>query len=180
MKRIALLRGINVGGHKRMKMADLRALFESLGFAEVGTYIQSGNVIFDKDDRSEAQVIAAIQQGIENRFGYEVPIIVREHDELEAIIESSPFVDFDAAQEGTRYLVSFLGKRPDEQKIDVIHSLVVPPEKLFVQGREVYLHSPAGYGNSKLTPNFLEKKLGVTATTRNWKSLLKLQDLSKS
>ncbi len=179
MKLVALLRGINVGGHKKIKMADLRALFGELGFGDVQTYIQSGNVIFDPAGADEAEAIERISKGIRGRFGFEVPVIVREHEELDAIISESPFPAFDAAQEGAYYAVSFLAETPANEKIDAIQPFVKPPEELVVQGRQIYLHCPNGFGRSKLSPALLEGKLGVTATTRNWKSLLKLRELSK-
>ena len=182
MKYISLLRGINVSGQKKIIMKDLKALYESLGFKNVVTYIQSGNVIFDSDsdgDGSDEDVIAKIQSTITKQYGFDVPVQVREASYFENIIEACPFSELDLIEEGMRVMVTFLADVPSEENIVKLMAYVKEPERLVLVGKEVYLHCPNGYGTTKLNNNFIEKKLGVGATTRNWKTILKLHALSK-
>ena len=178
MKMISILRGINVSGQKQIKMADLVNLFESLGFNEVTTYIQSGNVIFSGDDSDLESLKIQIEEAIERTFHFHVPVILRTHDDLSRIIHACPFGEIDANRDGTKYLVTFLSSEPSEDKIIEIGEFVIAPERLEVINREVFLYCPNGYGKSKLSNTFLEKKLGVFTTTRNWKTVLKLRELS--
>lgn len=178
MKYISILRGINVSGQKKIKMEELKALYEAQGFENVVTYIQSGNVIFDSELRNVQQLITIIEQSIEKRFAFQVPVQLRTHTELKAIIAASPFKDIDLEMDGTKILLAFLSSVPDASRIDDLMGFVSAPEKLLVKGSEVYLHCPNGYGKSKLSNNFVEKKLGLVATTRNWKSVVKLYELS--
>ena len=177
-KHISILRGINVGGKKKIKMADLKCLYELLGFQNVVTYIQSGNVIFDATAKCKADLKTMIEEAIEDRYGFHVPVAIRTNHEIGNIIRLCPFGTVDLVEEGTKVLVTFLSSEPSEAKISAIQNYVVAPEDLVVRGREVYLYCPNGYGRSKLTTTFLERKLEVKATTRNWKSVHKLYELS--
>ena len=176
MRYISILRGINVSGQKKILMKDLKALYEELGFVNVVTYIQSGNVIFDSDG-SEEDVIAKIQSAITKQYGFMVPVQVREKTHFENIIKACPFSELNLVEEGTRVMVTFLADIPSKDNVVKLMAYVKEPERLVLIGQEVYLHCPNGYGTSKLNNNFLEKKLGVRATTRNWKSVLKLWEL---
>jgi len=180
MRYISLLRGINVSGQKKIIMKDLKALYENIGFTNVVTYIQSGNVIFDSDG-SYDDVIVKIQSAITKQYGFDVPVQVREVKHFESIIKACPFSELDLVAEGTRVMVTFLADVPSDVYIDKLMEYVKEPERLVVLGRrEVYLHCPNGYGKTKLNNCFLENKLQVKATTRNWKSVLKLWELSTS
>lgn len=176
MRYISLLRGINVSGQKKILMKDLKALYEKIGFVNVVTYIQSGNVIFDSDG-SYDDVIAKIQSAITKQYDFDVPVQIRESKHFKNIIEACPFSELDLVEEGTRVMVTFLADIPIEDNVVKLMAYVKEPERLVLEGKEVYLHCPNGYGTSKLNNNFLEKKLGVGATTRNWKSVLKLWEL---
>jgi len=176
---ISLLRGINVSGQKKIIMKDLKALYEKIGFTNVVTYIQSGNVIFDSDG-SDDDVIVKIQSAITKLYGFNVPVQVREVKHFESIIKACPFSELDLVAEGTRVMVTFLADVPSDVHIDKLMEYVKEPERLVLVGQEVYLHCPNGYGTSKLNNNFIEKKLGVGATTRNWKSVVKLWELAKA
>ncbi len=178
MKYISLLRGINVSGQKKVVMSDLKTLYEALGFQNVVTYIQSGNVIFEATSKSKTNVKDHIEQAIKKNYSFHVPVEIRTKSELEAITENIPFRSINVSEDGTKVLVTFLSRRPTAVKVGELQQYVVAPEKLVVKGTEVYLYCPNGYGTSKLSNNFLEQKLGVEATTRNWKSVLKLYDLS--
>lgn len=178
MKYISILRGINVSGQKKIRMLDLKSLYESLGFEKVVTYIQSGNVIFEVSDKNKSNIKTQIEEAIEKKYKFYVPVEIRTNREIESIIKNSPFGAVDLAKDGAKVLVTFLGTKPDKVKVSTVLSYVVLPEKLVVKGREVYLYCPNGYGKSKLSNTFLENKLGVEATTRNWKSVHKLYELS--
>ena len=142
------------------------------------TYIQSGNVIFDTVEKNRPNLKKNIEQAIEKKYQFHVPVEIRTQREIESIIKNCPFGSVDLAEEGTKVLVSFLSLAPEEAKIAALQEYVLTPEKLFVIGKEVYIYCPNGYGKSKLSNTFLEQKLGVAATTRNWKSINKLYELS--
>ncbi len=178
MKYISILRGINVSGQKKIKMADLKALYESLGFASVITYIQSGNVIFESGDGDVAHLISCIEKIIKEKYEFHVPVDIRTNQEMEAVINYCPYEEADVEENGSKILVTFLLSVPLTARIDDIKKYVVHPERLTVHGREVYLYCPNGYGRSKLSNTFLENKFAVRATTRNWKSVQKLYELS--
>ncbi len=173
MRYISLLRGINVSGKKKIIMKDLKALYESLDFKDVITYIQSGNVIFESDEQ-ESILIEKIEEAIEEHYGFDVPVQIRTISHFENIIEICPFSELDLVEEGTRAMVTFLEKEPTKETLEKLATYVNEPERLVSVGREVYLHCPNGYGKTKLNNNFIENKLKVKATTRNWKSVVKL------
>lgn len=175
---ISILRGINVGGRKKIKMADLRALYEQLGFQDVVTYIQSGNVAFKTAVNQETELITMIEQAIEAEYGFQVPVQVRTNEEMQAVVDNCPFGTLDLVENGTKVLVTFLASVPSPEKVEAVLEYVKAPEELVVRGREIYLHCPNGYGRTKLSNQFIERKLKVTATTRNWRSVQKLVALS--
>ena len=174
MKYLSLLRGINVSGQKKIKMADLKVLYESLGLKNVSTYIQSGNVMFDSDLSETDKVISLIETEIEKQYQFFVPVVLRTKEEIEKIITNCPFSEAKDEAYATKVLVTILNDVPEQEKIEELKSSVKPPEKLVVCDKEVYIFCPNGYGKSKLTNNFIEKKLERSATTRNWKSINKL------
>ena len=178
MKYISILRGINVSGQKKIKMSDLKSLYELLSFQNVVTYIQSGNAIFDATVKNKVDLKAKIEEAIEEKYKFHVPVEIRTRREIGDIIKSCPFGLVDLVEDGTKVLVTFLSSKPSEVRFFDIQKYVVAPEKLVVRGKEAYLYCPNGYGKSKLSNTFLEHKLGVKATTRNWKSIHKLYELS--
>ncbi|MGH1541367.1 MAG: DUF1697 domain-containing protein [Arenicella sp.] len=175
---IALLRGINVGGHKKVKMADLRAAFESAGFTNVSTYIQSGNILFDTQLDNTVLIQQQIENLIEQRFGFPVPVTLRTQQQWQAVMDSFPFGNSRDIDDGTQFLVVFLSAEPVVQSCQVLEQQAKEPERLKVIGSSVYLHCPNGYGRTRLTNNLIEKVLQVSATTRNWKTLEKLKELA--
>ncbi len=177
-KYISILRGINVSGQKKIKMTDLKALYESLDFQNVVTYIQSGNVIFDTLVDSTDDLKITIEKAIEEKYKFHVPVEIRTNHEIENIIRNCPFGSVNLVEDGTKVLVTFLSSEPQEVMASDIQKSVVAPEKLVVRGKDVYIHCPNGYGKTKLSNTFIEKKLKVVATTRNWKSVHKLHELS--
>ncbi|MFD2764351.1 DUF1697 domain-containing protein [Micromonospora eburnea] len=172
----ALLRGVNVGT-TRIAMADLRRLVTGLGHEDVKTYLQSGNVVFTSPP-TRAEILAeGIERAITSELGLTVPVLVRSGGELAAVVDGNPYAD--RQDDPTRLLVAFLSTAPAKAKVT---ALTVPGGENLeyaVTGREVFLHYPdGGYGRSKFTNTYLEKKLGVVATTRNWKSVGALRDLT--
>ena len=178
MRYISILRGINVSGQKKIIMGDLKSLYELMGFQNVVTYIQSGNVIFDATIKNKADLKTKIEEAIEKNYKFYVPVEIRTNREIADIIKNCPFGSVDLVADGTKILVAFLSSKPSEVRLSDIQKYVVGPEKLIVRGTEVYLNCPNGYGKSKLSNTFLEHKLGVAATTRNWKSVHTLYELS--
>lgn len=178
-KYISILRGINVSGKKKIKMADLTVLYEQLGFQDVVTYIQSGNVVFKTAVNNQTELITMIEQAIEAQYGFQVPVQIRTHQEMQAVVDNCPFGSLDLVENGTKVLVTFLASMPSAEKVEAMLDYVIAPEELIVRGREIYLHCPNGYGRTKLSNQFIERKLKVLATTRNWRSVQKLVALSE-
>ena len=174
---ISLLRGINVSGQKKVKMAELKVLYESLGLEDVATYIQSGNVIF-KDDRDAPALKSCLEQNIEQHFSFHVPVEVIPHHEFMKVNNQLPFDDINLEQDGTKVLITFLSELPQATLIEKLMSYVKAPEQLVIKEKVIYLHCPNGYGKTKLSNNFIENKLKVTATTRNLKTIAKLSSLA--
>lgn len=171
---VSMLRGINVGGNATIAMADLKKLYESLGFGHVQTFIQSGNVVMSHEGDSDS-LVSTIEKAIQRRFGFDVKVVVRTTKELESAIKNNPF----PGREGVLY-VTFLSERPAKNADGEIGRAKSVGEEFCVKGREVYLLCPEGYGRTKLSNNFFEKKLGVIATTRNWKTANALLAMAKA
>ena len=166
---ISILRGINVSGHKLIKMDTLRQLYADLGFENVKTYIQSGNVVFQFKKAEKKMLAEKIEKKITKRFGFKVPVLVRELDEYKAIIKQNPFTK--KPQRDISFLhITFLSDQPTEENVAKIKSGQYQLDEFQLIDKSIYLYCPNGYGNSKLTNSFFETKLKVTATTRNWKT----------
>ena len=179
MTYIALLRGINVGGQKSMKMADIVKLFESLSFRNVRTYVQSGNLIFESDLFDASTVAKRIQQKIQQTYGYAVNIIIRTPEELKKVVSNNQFVREHKTALDKLY-VTFLADLADERSLSDLEIKKDRNEKFIVKGKEIYLYCPNGYAKTKLNNATFEKKLKTIATTRNWKTTNKLLELSES
>jgi uncharacterized protein (DUF1697 family) len=173
---VALLRGINVAGHNRMAMADLRDLHEALGHRDVRTHIQSGNVIFD-DDGDQVALGDAIEGAIRERFGLDIPVTLRSPAELRSIVAASPYRAL-AADDPLRVAIAFFKAAPDPALAGAVDPDTHHPDVFTLTGREIHLHCPNGFGRSKLNNAWLEKQLGVVSTIRNWKTIAALIDLS--
>jgi len=178
VKYISVLRGINVSGQKKIRMADLKELYQSLEFEGVSTYIQSGNVIFQSSNMDKAELKRIIEKEIEGKYDFHVPVTIRTEQELRGIIDSCPYEEAKIEENATKVLVTFLQSTSSAQNQETLKKHVKSPEKLIILGKEVYLYCPNGYGKSKLSNTFIETKLGISATTRNWKSVKKLCELS--
>lgn len=176
---IAMLRGINVSGHKPVKMDALRAAFEALGFGSVKTYVQSGNVVFQAPKTSEAGLTAKIAKKILADFGYDVSILIRTPTELAAVLKRNPFAIHAGSDEGRLY-VTFLSQSAPKGAGELLQPLATAAEQIAVDGREVFLYCPNGYGNTKVSNTAIEKKLSQPATTRNWRTVNALLEMAQA
>lgn len=173
---IAFLRGINVGGQKIIKMEKLKEIFESLQFQNVKTYIQSGNVMFESTEDSP-DILCKIEAKLESVLGYKVTSIIRTADELEKVIEQNPF----STSEGfEKQYVTFLYGEPAAEAVDRLMSYKNDVDDFYVINREVFLLCGKGYGKTKFSNHFLESKLDVLATTRNWKTINKVLNMIRN
>ena len=174
---ISILRGINVSGQKLIKMEALQKLYETLGFHNITTYVQSGNVIFASNEIDFRELEQKISRQIENDFGFDVPVIVLTIDKLKDVIENNPFLK-DPNKDHSFLHVTFLSSPADNYDLKTIEDKKQSGEEIFFSDNAVYLYCPNGYGKTKLTNNLLEAKLKVAATTRNWKTANKLLSLA--
>lgn len=175
---VALLRSVNIGGYGRMAMQDLRETFGSLGYDDVVTYIQSGNVLFSTGSRSEDAITEAIEHRIAHDFGDSPAVLLRSVAELRRIGSKSPFAKKGANP--ARHHVTFLDEAPSKAALTSLRHQLPPSgdDELVVHGREVYVHTPNGYAGTKYTGTLLERRLGVVSTTRNWNTVTKLCELA--
>ncbi len=173
-----MLRGINVSGHKIIKMERLRASFEVLGFRQAKTYVQSGNVVFEAGDASDASLSAKIEKSILTDFGFQVPILLRTAKEMERVVGVNPFPGEPGVDE-LKLHVTFLSSAAPKSAAASLKALAVNRERFHVNGREIYLCFPDGYGQTKLSNAAIEKKLVVGATTRNWKTVNALLGMAR-
>jgi len=173
---VSLLRGINVSGQKKIKMDDLVALYETLGLANVCTYIQSGNVAFDADTRDTDRIGRKIEQAIQQDYGFTVPVLLRTRAQMDNTIKANPFLR-DNIPDISKVHVTFLERPPEESVIQDFNPSSLGQDRFAITGTDVYLYCPGGYGKTKLSNNFIEKQLGVRATTRNWKTVRILADM---
>jgi uncharacterized protein (DUF1697 family) len=172
---ISILRGINVSGHNKIPMEELRILYEDMGFKNVTSYIQSGNVVF----KSAKNPGNKIRKKILEKFGFDVPIVIRTAEELGSVIKKNPLVkEKDINIE--KLHVTFLADVPGKDNLVKIKEYNYEPEKFIISGKEVYLYIPDSYGNGKLNNAFFENKLKVTATTRNWRTVNELFKIVES
>ncbi len=172
MKRyIVLLRGINVSGKNKLPMADLRDLLNDLDFHNVQTYIQSGNIILDSDERKSV-VCEKIKKGIAKRFNYDVPVIARTIIEWEKAIDNYPF----PLENPKIVAFAFLNKETTETNIE---AKGIDKDEYQIDKDIIYIYCPSGFARSKLSNNLFERKLKVIATTRNLRTTLKLLELAK-
>ena len=175
---ISILRGINVSGQKIVKMEALRSLYEELNFINIQTYIQSGNVIFQYQSSDQEYLGKKISDQLLNNFGFDIRVILLNPIELKVIIGRNPFT-----QDGTKSIshqyVTFLSAKPVVKNIDLLTQKRTLSEEIVLIEKAVYLYCPNGYGRTKLTNSFIEDKLKVSATTRNWRTATELHNLAE-
>jgi uncharacterized protein (DUF1697 family) len=174
---ISMLRGINVSGQKKIRMVELQLLYESLDLLNVKTYVQSGNVVFDSAEQDAAKVAGLIGTKIEQVFGCSVPVLIRGTNDFQRIVNGNPFL-IERNEDPTKLHVTFLYDPPSESKLSGLEIPNNETGEFFVGEQEIFLFCPDGYGKTKLSNNFFERKLGVSATTRNWKTVNALLEMS--
>ncbi|HEV2309550.1 MAG TPA: DUF1697 domain-containing protein [Acidimicrobiia bacterium] len=177
MRYAALLRGVNVGGKNRLAMPALRSAVEGLGFDDVATYVQSGNVVFRAPSQPEASLVRALERMIRGTFRLEVTVLVRTAAQLARIEKENPYLA--QRRDPATLHVTFLAARPSAAARGELPR-GLGPDELAVRGREVYLWCPNGYGRTKLTNAWFEQRLGTPATTRNWRTVVTLRGLTST
>jgi len=176
---ISFLRGINVGGNKKIKMTELKTLYESLGFTNVQTLLQSGNVVFETDLTDPLEIARQIEDGIEKTFGFSSKIVLRTPDHLRAVIEGHSFSD-EQLTEPSRILVMFLLNMPDVEAVDTFKNDYKGPEPYHFNGQEMYIHYGSGMADSKLSNALIDKRLKTISTGRNWNTVTKLLAIAEA
>lgn len=175
---ISLLRGINVGGKRKILMTDLTSLYKKLGYLNVTSYIQSGNVIFDSKESEDQNVICnKIENAIYETFGFEVPVIIRNTDEFKELYNNNPFSK-KSGFEIKQLCLTLLSDIPNSKSIDLLLKNNTGNDKFKIIKNNIYIYYPGKVRESKLTNNYFERKLKISATTRNWKSITKLFEIS--
>lgn len=174
---ISILRGINVSGQKLIKMDALKRMYESLGFTNVKHYVQSGNIIFSAETNDTDLLVEKISSQVERDFGFQVAVLVMTKEVLQQIVDGNPFAK-DLEKDPSALYVTFLEGCLGEFDQGAIESVLQKGEAIHFESNVVYLFCPGGYGRTKLSNTFLERKLKLKATTRNWKTTNKLLQLA--
>lgn len=172
MKYIAILRGINVGGKRKILMKELIETLEESSFYNVQTYIQSGNVIFESLEKNTLILEEKIAILIYDKYGFEVPVIVREKEAYKKIVEENPL-----EKNMEKLHLTFLKTTPSKTLQDVVQKYTCEPDYFKMSDQHIYIHCEGKYHQTKLSNTFFEKKLKTSATTRNWKTVLKIYEL---
>jgi uncharacterized protein (DUF1697 family) len=172
---VALLRGVNLGARNKVPMAGLRLLMADIGAEDVQTYVQSGNVVF-RSALAREELVRRVEREIRSRFGVGADVVLCTRAELARIVAGNPFARDEA--EPTRLHVTFLAQAPARARIKELSGDEFEPDRFHVTRAAVYLHTPQGYGRSKLSNAYFERKLGVRATTRNWRTVTTLAELA--
>lgn len=172
-----MLRAVNLASYNRISMEALRALYQSLGFEDVRTYIQSGNVVFRTTERNLSAVAKRIEDAIEKAFGFHCAAILRSSSDLRKVIAANPFANRTEV-EPNRLLVLFLAADPQKKDLRRIAELE-GPEELHAAGREVYIYPPNGMARPKISPALVEKALNTAGTGRNWNTVKKLLEMAE-
>jgi uncharacterized protein (DUF1697 family) len=175
---ISLLRGINVSGKNRIAMPALQAMYIELGYSNVRTYVQSGNVVFDTLEQAPPILARQIEVEIEGTFSYEVPVIVRRPADFQRILATNPFLRRDGIHPDQLY-VTFIASTASMVVLSDLPNPNADGDEYAMGERELYLFCPNGYGRTKLNNNFFERKLKLVATTRNWKTVIALEEMGR-
>jgi len=170
---IGLLRGINVGGHKKVAMSDLLALLKRLDFDDARTLLQSGNLVFRTAGKNATQLERLLESEVLERLGLETKLFVRSEEEWKAVVAANPFTN-EAKRDPARLVVVFLERAPEAENVKALQAAIKGRETLRAGGRHLYIVYPDGMGTSKLTNAVIEKKLAMRGTARNWNTVLKL------
>ena len=180
MRFIAILRGINVGSGRKVPMADLKRLCESLGLSNVQTYIQSGNLIFELPQLEPISALeTSLQKAFSDTFGFGIPVLIRTAEEWSEAIAQNPFLKEEHV-DIERLHLTCLKELPSPELLEKIKVFQYLPDRYEIIGRDVFIFCAAGYGTSKLVNSFFESKLKTSATTRNWKTVMQLNEMINS
>lgn len=174
---IALLRGVNVGGHQPVAMSDLRDLLTEVGFAEARSLLQSGNLVFRSDARSTAGLERLLELEAGKRLHLHTDFLIRTAKEWNEVVARNPFRK-EAERDPSHLVVIFLKSATSVKDVKALQTAITGPEIISADGRQVYIVYPSGIGRSRLTNTFLERKLGIRGTARNWNTVMKLAALA--
>ena len=175
---ISLLRGINVSGQNKIRMPEQKELYESLALVNVVTYIQSGNVLFDCVEQDPTRLVKSIEAEIERSFGTSVRVFLRDKNQFQKIIDSNPYI-YQRNEDPEKLHVTFLSDLPSASRLTNLHLPVGSSDEFQLFDKEIYLFCPNGYGRTKISNSYFERKLSVAATTRNWKTVKALSEIAK-
>jgi uncharacterized protein (DUF1697 family) len=176
---VVLLRGINVGGNNKIAMTDLRKLLADLGFSNVITYIQSGNLVFKSEVKDPSLIEEMIKQGIREKFSLNIEVIAKSLEELSKIIRSTPFKEADSSK-GEKIYLTFLSKKPSGDLIEKLEKVDGEGDKILVEVKTGYILCKKGYSETVYNNNFIERTLNVIATSRNFQTTKKLEEIGTS
>jgi uncharacterized protein (DUF1697 family) len=173
---LALLRGINVSGHNMIKMDALKTMLENIGFHNVRTYLQSGNVLVDTEEESASKVGFMIKQEIFKSFGHEVPVVVITKEDLELCFENNPFLK-EPAVDTRKLYVAFVSAELKKERINDLKISQFKPDEASIDGNRIFIKYAVGAGKTRFDQKYIEKKLNVTATIRNWNTVTNLLNM---
>jgi uncharacterized protein (DUF1697 family) len=171
-KYVAIIRGINVGGHNRVNMQRLREALGKAKFQDVQSYIQSGNIVFNTHKTSVSRLESTVRKILQSNFKVDVPVIVRDEKEWKKTVKRNPFLQ--RTDDLTKILVTFLSAKPAMSDVRTLAQVQFPHDEFIVDGKDVYVFCKEGYGKTDIPNLFFEKKLNVTGTTRNWKTVMEI------
>jgi len=175
---ITLLRSVNMTGHNVIKMTSLANLLRKIGYADVETYIQSGNIVLTCNNSNRDNVSSMIRNAILAEFNLDIAVITCTSDDMTKIISANPFLE-EPGFDPSKMAVLFLDLKPTYAQIQKVSGINYPPDKFHINGSEIYVYCPNGFGKTKLYTNFFEAKMKVTGTARNWRTVNKLQEMAK-
>lgn len=178
-KQIALLRAINIGGRSKLAMADLRKLFDDIGFTDTQTILQTGNVVFRSSTLSSETLGTKIEQALASQLGLQTDVLIRSADEWAEIIGANPFPGIARNMPNLLVLMP-LKSMPDAEAVEALRAAIRGPELVEANGAQLYISYPDGIGRSKLTNSLIESKLKARGTGRNWNTVLKIADAVSS
>jgi uncharacterized protein (DUF1697 family) len=174
---ISMLRGINVGAQKRLRMETLRGVYEELNFTNIRTYVQSGNVVFESRGQDQLRLVKLIEAHIEQTCGFHAEVFMRQVDELQRILAGNPFLN-NRHEDSGKLHVTFFYQPPSEGSLSKLTTPSGIPDEFILGEMAVYLFCPNGYGKTKLSNSFFERKLGMPVTTRNWNTVNALYQMA--
>ncbi len=176
---VALLRGINVGGHAKVAMSDLRDLLSGLGFVNPRTLLQSGNLVFEADGKTALELERSLEQEAARRLELRTDFLVRSAAEWAGVVDGNPFPD-EAERDPGHLVVMFFKSAPDPAAVDALQAAITGREAIRAEGTHAYITYPDGIGRSRLTGTLVESRLGTRGTARNWNTVLKVAALLRA